>query len=241
MATIPVPAIFVPTNDPRLFPSEEMLEKERQEAREKQLPPTRPILFTTVGDDPPENAGCKGKCDFANCECLYFAGEGGECARCKHANLYHRVKIRRVDLEAKAAADALKKMKHRRHIPTQKEIEEQKVQEENKPPEPVNTYPCEVADCECKRMSQPPGWDPATLLPKLCRTCKHAEMYHVKIPGGKKNKGRMSSTSKGKSGSSSSAASTARGSGSTARGGNGANSAKGNGKSGSGKKKSNKK
>src|SRR5688572_4334770 len=131
MATIPVPAIVVPTSDPRLFPTEEMLEKERVEAREKQLLPTRPILFTTVGDDPAQNVGCKGKCDFAGCECLYMAGQGGDCGRCGHANLYHRVKIRRVDLEAKAAADALKKMKHRRHIPTQKEVEEQKVQEEN--------------------------------------------------------------------------------------------------------------
>ena len=226
MATIPVPAVIVSTSDPRLFPSEEERERERAEAREKALPPSRPVLYTTVSDDPPENKGCLGKCDFAACECLYFAGKGGVCGRCSHANLYHRVKIRRVDLEAKMAAgantgirkrsaqavrlrllqcngllrfrvcdgaalqtnalllcrngapcssprcvsvsaiaatvsrpcccpsDALKKMKHRRHIPTQKEIEEQKVQEENKPPEPINTYPCDVMDCECKKSVQ---------------------------------------------------------------------------------------
>lgn len=180
MATLPVPAVVVSTDDPRLFPSEEALERERAEAREKQLPPVRPTLYTTVGDDPPPNAGCKGKCDYASCDCLYFSGVSGVCARCGHANLYHRVKIRRSDLEAKAAADALRRAKYRRHIPTQKEIEEAKEMEVNKPPEPVNTYPCDVADCECKRMAQPVGWDPNLLLPKLCRTCKHAEMYHVK-------------------------------------------------------------
>jgi len=182
MATLPVPAIFVPTNDPRLFPTEEDLEKIRAETREKQLLPSRPILYTTVGEKPPENAGCKGKCDFKECECLYFSGKkSGECAKCGHANLYHRVKIRRVDLEAKMEADALKRMKHRRHIPTQKELDEQKEKEESKPPEPVNTYPCDVEDCECKRMGQPANWDPLTaLFPKLCRICKHAEMYHVK-------------------------------------------------------------
>lgn len=107
-------------------------------------------------------------------------------------------------------ADALKRMKHRRHIPTQKEIDEQKVQEENKPPEPVNTYPCDVADCECKRMAQPAGWDPATLLPKLCRTCKHAEMYHIKRRAEDKKK-RRGATAKGSK--SASASSTARGPG----------------------------
>jgi hypothetical protein len=153
MSTIPVPAIFVATSDVRLFPTEEMLEKERVEARDKQLPPTRPILFTTVDvDEVVANHGCVGKCDFAACECLYFSGkEGGICARCTHANLYHRVKIRRIDLEAKAAADALKREKHRRHIPTQREIDEQKVSEENKAPETINTYPCDVPDCECKK------------------------------------------------------------------------------------------
>jgi hypothetical protein len=106
MATIPVPAVIVSTADPRLFPSEEERERERAEAREKALPPSRPVLYTTVSDDPPENKGCLGKCDFASCECLYFAGKGGVCGRCSHANLYHRVKIRRVDLEAKMAAGA---------------------------------------------------------------------------------------------------------------------------------------
>ena len=106
MATIPVPAVIVSTSDPRLFPSEEERERERAEAREKALPPSRPVLYTTVSDDPPENKGCLGTCDFASCECLYFAGKGGVCGRCSHANLYHRVKIRRVDLEAKMAAGA---------------------------------------------------------------------------------------------------------------------------------------
>lgn len=115
MATIPVPAVVVATSDPRLFPTEEMLERERIEAREKQLPPTRPVLYTTVGDDPVQNLGCKGKCDFKDCECLYFAGKGGECARCNHANLYHRVKIRRVDLEAKEAAGENQKRCERTH------------------------------------------------------------------------------------------------------------------------------
>lgn len=151
MATIPVPAVFVPLADPRLFPSAEDLEAARQKAREDNLAPSRPVLYTSVGDDAPDNAGCLGKCDAAGCECLYFAGKGGSCSRCNHANLYHRVKIRRVDLEAKMAADALKKQKHRRHIPTQREIEEQKEQEVNKPPELINTYPCDVPDCECKR------------------------------------------------------------------------------------------
>lgn len=150
-ASIPLPAVVVPLADGRLFPTEEDRERERIEAREKNLPPTRPVLYTTVSEEPNENLGCRGKCDYAGCECLYHAGKGGDCARCKHANLYHRVKIRRVDLEAKLAADALKKMKIRKHIPTQKEIEEQKEQEVNKPPEPVNTYPCDVADCECKK------------------------------------------------------------------------------------------
>jgi hypothetical protein len=153
MASIPVPAVFVSSlTDPRLFPSAEDLEAARVEARDKGLPPSRPTLYTTVGDDPPPNAGCLGKCDALDCECLYFAGKhSGTCARCGHANLYHRVKIRRVDLEAKMAADALKKQKHRRHIPTQREIEEQKEQEVNAKPEPVNTYPCDVLDCECKK------------------------------------------------------------------------------------------
>lgn len=214
MASIPIPAVFVGLSDPRLFPSEEDRERDRLEAREKSLPPSRPILFTTVGDDPPENLGCKGKCDAKDCECIEFAGKGGECVRCKHANLYHRVKIRRVDLEAKAAAAALKHEKHRRHIPTQREIDEQKVSEENKPPEPVNTYPCDVADCECKKMLQPSGWDSSVLLPKLCRGCKHAEMYHVKRPKDAKA-GRSGGTGKGSSsGSSSKAASAAN----TARG-----------------------
>jgi len=180
MASVPVPAVFVPTSDPRLFPSAEDLEAARIKAREENLPPSRPVLYTTVGDDPPANAGCLGKCDARDCECLYFAGKGGTCARCNHANLYHRVKIRRVDLEAKMAADALKRQKHRRHIPTQRELEEAKEAEVNKPPEPVNTYPCDVMDCECKRMLQPIGWDSALPFPKLCRGCKHAEMYHVK-------------------------------------------------------------
>jgi len=256
-ATVPIPAIVVPTSDPRLFPTEEMLEKDRMEAKEKQLPPMRPVLYTTVVEDPPPAVGCKGKCDFKGCECLYFAQpkprppesvdsisshvssgppppepNPGECLKCGHANLYHRVKIRRVDLEAKAAADALKKMKHRRHIPTLKEIEEQKEQEVNKPPEPVNTYPCDVPDCECKKMQQPPGWDPATLVPKLCRNCRHAEMYHIKRKKEDKNKRRGgSSGTKGGKGSASgskasSAASTQRG---TARGKDA--------KKGSGKKK----
>lgn len=135
--------------------------------------------------------------------------------------------------------DALKKMKYRRHIPTQQELDEQKVQAENKPPEPVNTYPCEVMDCECKRMLQPAGWDAAMPLPKLCRNCKHAEMYHVKVKKGdeKKNKSSKrggSATSKGKSGAASkaqSAASTARGT--TARGTGSASAKKASGKKGS--------
>jgi hypothetical protein len=128
-------------------------------------------------------------------------------------------------------------MKHRRHIPTQQEIEEQKVHAENKPPEPVNTYPCEVLDCECKRMLQPAGWDPAMPLPKLCRNCKHAEMYHVKLKKGeeKKKSSKRGSTTKGKPGSKTgSAASTARGTGR----GTGSASAK---KASSGKKKGSKK
>lgn len=206
MATIPVPAVVVTTSDPRLFPSEEQLERERAEAREKQLPPTRPVLYTTVSDDPALNKGCKGKCDFLGCECLYFAGKGGDCARCNHANLYHRVKIRRIDLEAKAAADALKNMKYRRHIPTLQEIEEMKMQEESKPPEPVNTYPCDVDDCECKKMQQPAGWDSTLGVPKLCRSCKHAEMYHLKRK--KDDKKRRGATTKGKSGKGSAVASS---------------------------------
>ena len=46
---------------------------------------------------------------------------------------------------------ALKHEKHRRHIPTQREIDEQKVQEDNRAPEPVNTAPCDVLDCDCKK------------------------------------------------------------------------------------------
>jgi len=207
MATPAVPAVFVPDlDDARLFPQDESAESNRDGAPPAPVSSviitasggaTRPTLYTTVGDDPPQNAGCKGKCDYAGCECLYFAGkESGTCARCSHANLYHRVKIRRVDLEAKAAADAAKREKHRRHIPTQQEIEEMKQKEETKPPEPVNTYPCDVPDCECKKMAQPLNFDPASPFPKLCRTCKHAEVYHIKRPKGEKDKKRRGAPSK---------------------------------------------
>lgn len=150
----------------------------------------RPTLYTTVADDPPSFWGCLGKCDFEGCECVYFSGKFGECQNCHHENLFHQTKVRRIDLEKKKAADALKKQKNRRHIVTREEEESKKQEEANKPPEFVNTYPCGVQDCECKRMAQPVGYDPSLLIPKLCKSCKHAEIYHVKQnKDDKKNKG----------------------------------------------------
>jgi hypothetical protein len=83
-------------------------------------------------------------------------------------------------------------------------------------------------------MLQPAGWDSNSQWPKLCRNCKHAEMYHIKRKKEDKN-ARRSKTGKGSAASS--AANTARG---TARGsarGSGSASAKKSGSASAKKKK----
>lgn len=114
----------------------------------------RPILYTTVVDIAPEYAGMAGPCDFLNCECRFYYGNAGKCGKCSHANLYHQVKARREDIEARARAEAKRKQKHFKRAEREaRELAAKLAAELALKPAIIheNRHPCSVEDCECKR------------------------------------------------------------------------------------------
>jgi hypothetical protein len=51
---------------------------------------------------------------------------------------------------------------------------------------PINTFPCSVDGCDCKKNIEPSSSSSSTssddaAAVRLCRNCKHAEFYHIKI------------------------------------------------------------
>jgi hypothetical protein len=93
-----------------------------------------------------------GYCDFLDCNCIAYCGKSGTCRRCSHPNLYHQVKVRRVDLIARAAADEAHANRFRRRKLVEQQMAEQKQTEQAATVVQsntfLNTYPCSVIDCE---------------------------------------------------------------------------------------------
>ena len=159
-------------------------------------------------DVPPEYVGARGDCFFGDCDCRFFIGGSGVCTSCRHPNTFHSLRPTR-EAEAQRRDDDIRRARifTKRQIRLQREADAQATRTAaeraaNAKSPRLTAPPCTVRACECARFevqqvavsvltptaaaaAAVTTVDSAAVLsdmtaPRLCRKCRHAELYHIK-------------------------------------------------------------